>query len=71
LNKNLRGLSQRCSHRTAKPLAWTAVQKLGYLKGGLCGTPSHYSICELFDKVKQLKSPEFIEDFKLLHPECF
>lgn len=34
-------------------------------------TPSRPSICKLFDKVKHLKSPEFIEDFNLLHPECF
>lgn len=34
-------------------------------------TPSRPRICQLFDKVKHKKSPEFIEDFKLLHPECF
>ena len=34
-------------------------------------TPSRPAICVLFDKVKHRKSPEFIEDFKLLHPECF
>ena len=32
---------------------------------------SRPTICELFDRVKHRKSPEFIEDFKLLHPECF
>ena len=34
-------------------------------------TPPRPSICQLFDKVRHKKSPEFIEDFKLLHPECF
>ena len=34
-------------------------------------TPSRPRICQLFDKVKHKKSEEFIEDFKLLHPECF
>ncbi len=34
-------------------------------------TPPRPTICVLFDKVKHKKSPEFIEDFKLLHPECF
>ena len=29
------------------------------------------SICVLFDKVTHLKSPRFIEEFKLLHNECF
>ena len=33
--------------------------------------PSRPRIYQLFDKVRHLKSPEFIEDFKLLHPECF
>ena len=33
--------------------------------------PPRPAICRLFDKVKHKKSPEFIEDFKLLHPECF
>ena len=32
---------------------------------------SRPAICVLFDRVKHRKSPEFIEDFKLLHPECF
>ena len=33
--------------------------------------PPRPSICVLFYKVTHLKSPEFIEEFKLLHSECF
>lgn len=29
------------------------------------------SICRTFDKCRHLKSPEWIENFKRLHPECF
>lgn len=33
--------------------------------------PSRPAICKLIDNVKHKKSPEFIENFKLLHPESF
>ncbi len=33
--------------------------------------PARPSICKTFDKCKHLKTDEWIEDFKRLHPECF
>ena len=33
--------------------------------------PVRPPICKQFDKVEHLKSPEWIENFKRLHPECF
>ncbi len=33
--------------------------------------PARPPICKQFDKVEHLKTDEWIEDFKRLHPECF